>query len=368
MFLCPYNWIDFPKAKDLNISLEALKFGLSHIFSQSKGEYLTYDYENDKGKNDFLAYIKQNHIEDYREFFHLISKSTKDVGELLTLKKPVPINATKLFLYSQIGYLLQVDPMHCSTEATYSRPKFKLFFTEDEYLEHEYLNLSTENYHTLLFYPDLYATVGFNRIILDKDKEYVLKIFPKKFVAKDSIRKPCIDKRTHPKYSSRLCVMDCIERKLNLKHKNCMHLGLFNYTKSDAGTPYCTSMTVYTDHDDRLIKTYTDQCTLNCLQKCEHYLPEFLISSADIRLKAENNLSTVSYSTVEILYDVCNQGVMVITEYERLSFEGLIADVGGILGLWLGASAITFIQIIMFVLEAIMTKCTERSNSKKMLK
>lgn len=45
-----------------------------------------------------------------------------------------------------------------------------------------------------------------------------------------------------------------------------------------------------------------------------------------------------------------------IVESEKLTIESAVSDVGGLLGLWLGASMITLIHLIWFLVKSIAEK------------
>lgn len=366
MVLCPKNWMDFERISRLNLSKEALKFGLSHIFSFDTKQYLIpkYDDLNERTMNEFYEFVLSTSIEDYREFFSLFAKSPEQIGQrnMANIDRK-PLNATKLLLQSQICYMFRMEIINCAIETVRYRPKFKIFFPKEK---EQFADLSNDGeYHTFLINPTQHLAAGVSRFILDMNKIYVMEIFPRRFRVVNTNQKPCLEKnKENSNYSRRLCEYDCMERQFNLNYKNCMNIGFFIVTKSDQNIPMCNSNTVYPhiEEEDEKLEEIAMKCSLKCPDNCESNMPGFSISSADTRADVRND--TLPYSTIEIVYDVCNQGEMIISEYQKITSVDLVASIGGILGLWIGASSVTFIQIIMCLLEMMVIKIYKRTDRK----
>lgn len=81
-----------------------------------------------------------------------------------------------------------------------------------------------------------------------------------------------------------------------------------------------------------------------CIQSCEQW--DFERTSTVTRQpKPVRDVAVQGYNIIYVLYPR-QESVIVMTEVDSLTYDGMIADVGGLLGIWLGASVVTFVQMI----------------------
>lgn len=91
---------------------------------------------------------------------------------------------------------------------------------------------------------------------------------------------------------------------------------------------------------------YLSNCFNSCLPPCE----ETMFETTGLRKKED----TVGIITAKFVMTSIESGVLTFQEVQSYSFQSAVSNVGGQLGLWLGISVITGVQVILFWLDKLL--------------
>lgn len=346
------------------MSTDALIYSLGYIQRPGSRSPTVLSKKNlIEAKNEFLRFIETNFIEDYTDFFKMLAKSDKFITIEDNFKN---LNSTSIFLrydgISGICYNVHINPINCVQQTIYKTPILKVFFdnTTVDYI----FNLSVSSHHVLLINTDLKFSMTNNKFSLEPRRMYAFKLFPKQFISLNNDKNQCKERRSDPHYSQNFCHSNCLQHKLLYPARHCMKVGHFYVTENNKNFTMCNTFDMEEENvtmtpPDQLDSEIMNKCSTECIPFCDHYLYDITVSAVTMSKKEQNETSK-PYSKIEFLYDVCNQGIMVIEEYELYTLDNLLADVGGYLGLWIGASAITFVQIIMCTIELLLIKFSKK--------
>lgn len=358
ILLCPNNWVDFDKVESLNLSYNALKCGLEYLFSFSQRKYILNTDLTEIGQKEFFQFFQENSSNNYLNFLHIVSKNYDQVAETKS-KYPATYvyKNTKIFYDKQICYLLDLPKHDCVLQTSNFPPIITMHFLKDERSIN--LNVTEDEFHVVYVDPDLkfpaYAVNNFN---VYKATKYKIKLSSlRKFTRLNNYDNPCKETSGgNVTYSQNFCHSDCIQHRFFKVYSHCLMFGLFESTSDDRNTSLCNSITNIASNISKseelqsVWSTIVNNCSEECLPTCTQSLIEVTVTAENNNYNSQAE-EVASVSNLEIIFDVCVHGIMEYEEFERYTFENLISDIGGVLGLWLGASAITFVQLIMFVLE-----------------
>uniref|UniRef100_A0A915IKN6 Uncharacterized protein n=1 Tax=Romanomermis culicivorax TaxID=13658 RepID=A0A915IKN6_ROMCU len=122
----------------------------------------------------------------------------------------------------------------------------------------------------------------------------------------------------------------------------------------------------YTDEGDRVREELTDKdwqsysdCVSQCKQACEQWRYTMKTSTSTLTQGLRKSV-TKNRTDFVIIYPP-EQSVLIMVEVDAQSWEDFVANVGGLLGVWTGASIISFIQLIYLLLLEYLD-CNKRQN------
>lgn len=90
------------------------------------------------------------------------------------------------------------------------------------------------------------------------------------------------------------------------------------------------------------------QCYSECLPLCDEIIYQYTV------LK-NTQLGSGIWATFKLTYP--HTGLLVFQENLSLNFQSAISNIGGQLGLWLGMSLITVVQVIMIFVTRLLNQC-----------
>uniref|UniRef100_A0A7E4VU26 Degenerin unc-8 n=1 Tax=Panagrellus redivivus TaxID=6233 RepID=A0A7E4VU26_PANRE len=176
----------------------------------------------------------------------------------------------------------------------------------------------------------------------------------------------------YPKYTYEPegCYKSCYQQRI-IRRCGCADP---RYPTADNETELCDSLD--TGERNCLISEaikFTKKNTCQCKHRCSRNVYSTTYSSAKIaqgafrnNCKGKNKDGCFEYdgnnaAMFEIYYEQMNYEKL--TERESYLFVNLISDIGGQAGLWLGASVLTLIEVVMFVLR-LLFRCRHNKNDK----
>ena len=243
------------------------------------------------------------------------------------------------------------------------------------FLEGFNIFISPQGYDNV-FYDGVYAPAGFStNIILEKVTTHKQ---PKPYsectsdlTSIDSYHSDLFKKliQAHKKYSKKECLRLCLQKTLE-ENCNCSDKTIFSYYGKKPCLYFDDATCNFKNYEKFINKNIYDSC--DCPTECDHIDYPYRSSMAnypsknyaDILLRNPNviskfnNRTNVSYEdlrsrmvSVNIFFNELKETI--ITEHPKISVPDLVASIGGILGLFLGMSFLSFIEFIEIFLKVL---------------
>lgn len=358
--ICPNEWVDEKKIQKHKLSWNAIFYALSFVRAIDYHSARSKNISLEKGKRDYIKFIKGNNLSNLFDFYFFIAKDGEEIFTHCNGSSTVDCRSSSKMVYmmEQICYMPELIVISCNLQT--ARFPTLLHVYNQTGTNHTFLSTMKKS-HELIINPQYRVFKLFEDTIpLFEGTKIGIKVSAKKFVLVNKKYKyPCVEDET---YSQMLCHHRCMEEEGTLKYINCSRITYFierDYlfdTKQPCNMSYLINEERY--YLNNTFSEMTQMCANRCIPCCTK-----LIYRVSTSLKSLPFQSESGESIVEILYDVCESGMEVVEEYFGYPTETLIANIGGVLGLWIGASAITFVQLTMFVIQLAVSYL----NQKKML-
>lgn len=363
VLLCPPEWVDASKVRSLGIPIDALRYSLGYMRPPSD---LQFGINTSSAKSEFISYFTRSNFTSLLDYYMGISIEipivyTEDEFDKLDMaikltdrqSKAIGRYATGYDICQGIQFIPTTHTLYSATSATlkYNDKSEKLLVGETP--GEIWVELGIDlNFLSYLAPPVVLRAYTANRVFVSTTR----------FQTLDRPDAPCKeDGDVDETYSATACVARC----QNERYTSSIGCKLLRYdTVKTVTTPmaYCNhlvkikgiNMTFSEFHKSSLSKRITDECLTQCPPKCDRRIHQmFLQWQKDLPGYKVNKTANSFYVDVQIENIAKYQGQMtVITEVNTYTFTSLINNVGGTWGLFVGATLITFVQLVMFLIQS----------------
>lgn len=346
VFICPPIWYDTRKIKSTGLSEEAVVFAFTYLL-----KYTTSNLTRDQVKSaetEFLEYFRQNNfsrIEDF--YFNVALDSESFIGqcELCVSKQ----NLSKVRFCNTVCYKLhlqdidsrlQIDALPAAIELFSQnftskmqlpkpRSRYALIIQEDE----RFPNPAKEIYFEPNTCNNIYVTPKVNKFV-------------------STTQRPCVE-NSDRNYSFKLCQSDCILKNHIAKCMGCYVLGFFDGPSNDSEEYPLCNVYKFVPNFDKCMANLSNNAQ-SCLAKCSPPCTQntYDVSVSTLKHELTPIQSETDFIIIQLFYQVTTFGIETYEEVFTYSFSSMVSNVGGQLGLWIGASVMTLIQLFVFCLKS----------------
>lgn len=398
------NWIDFEKVAGLNISKEVLLYGTSYLINV----YISSDFNMSLLKSEFETVMNLHGLATVSEFFELIkhdqppglfsnlvfnktefnydyslcyianvthSLMSQDTTESLNNggnRQKLPDSKKSVYLYlvpSLFSNDVNVTKIEYSSYIyKFLSQKFRYAMTPDNRMDRiTFLNQSNSS-EQLYFYPTLYLDYYSSGIPLSQDAySYEIKVSVNVHKWKNNEGGvECKEGQQMMTGDNSNCFDNCYANYFGSKPCSCPDFFSAQLITNDTTENLCNyCMYSMEDVNETCIGNKPadnfvyDNCSTevkgyklgNCTGECENVTKGCEVWEMDTVIKSltyseiEKKFVKNSYVIVTITYPTEN-GIFVVSDEDALSWEEFVSSVGGLLGIWMGASILSYVQIL----------------------
>lgn len=376
LLLCPGPWYDAGKARKLEFTEDAVRYSMGY-FSDIEGiriENLT------KAKREFLEAFERGGFSSLVDYVDAISvdieiatdlypgymQSTKPTAWCSECNQMDKENLRKIFFDFGICYVVDFKPQDASPTRTASpnRGHTLIFKTSDM------SGGMITGYSTLwrLFHiTDSRLTVRTGRVALHLATYslHYIKVSESRYAMLGCEESPCLKKEDMEKnYSRDTCFAACAYE-VSDKVIGCHWLFEEPISpKVQPGQPanYCNAFThteamyAVTERPEYLEEL--QKCSQKCPVECDRIVYEISVAGtldeanarAGVRAVSQADMAqNMSMLAIDVIHQGYTQGgIVIFTEVNTITVYGLISNLGGALGLFVGGTLMTFVQVILF--------------------
>lgn len=385
-------WVDIEKVIQFGINRETFLYGMSFLRISYSNKY----FDVSKAKEDFFKFLKEKNFANLTSFYLAIVRESP-MGFSFTGEINFKVQFNEWFstelCYSFVAaldepFVTQTDgqivlDMHFTNVF---ENEFRHFVTDEElgiYFYDSFLyeaddvvvsaedlndGNSSENETVFGIQPMLYVDGTDNQLIPDSTYfEYFIKIKADTYQWKSSKQKPCsYSKRTYMTSAAKYCRRAC-ETSLLVKHAGAEKLFVDDVTSDNQTVSFKSEnhgMKFLGEPDNKssspfdLVVQLSSElgqemllCKSNCLLPCEQWIYDKTILTNLRPVRMRRSLQP-SQTRINVQYP-SKEKIFLVVEVPTQTWESIIANVGGLLGLWLGASIISFIQVFYFCFSSV---------------
>lgn len=393
IIICPDNWLDLDKALSLGFTLDALTYSFGYLYSNEN----VFTLENvTTAKEAFFRAYEQNgfsSLDDYYEAITMNVSLTKSIDEFLKDQTAALLCVTcvheprKMILDGAVCYYFSLANQDGTRRSLGRHPiAMKLSDKTGGFLQVTPIwKLHAVNNNDLLLKVSAAACVP-----LETSCWTVVRISVQRFVKGKEGDAACVTKEEkavrYANSSPDACYMKCISEASGQSGGKCrMHHDTVGKAKSPA--KYCNYFeSSLSKHVARLSHMHLEsnrrnalispECTRKCPYECDRVIYE---ASLKDRVKEEylsaamqqigriiraQNMSVIGLRLEhEAAY---NGGILTVEEMSTLSFTSMVANIGGALGLFVGGTMMTFVQMTLFVVKKLLDRRVRNSQAHPM--
>lgn len=380
MLLCPDGWIDVDKTDAVGLSNDALKYSLG-FYDSLKNFQLA---NRTAARKEFLKFFYAHDLPSLRSYYKNIAVDLEvahSLGDLANSTVPSywceecnkTSSGTKIFMNSGVCYAFFLTPSE-GIEIWSNRRKIIIKVPDHP---NNLFNISTT--WQVFFTPNLNLLFSpVPAITLESSYRHILKLTAQKFVTLDKDDAHCVTPKevARTNYSAEACVGECKNR----VYKGSIGCQIFLMSSGIVQQPteFCNyfdplpgkNQTVLdffaSDGRDALKSAAGQSCSRNCHQVCEKFLYEAVLDvqtplgDFDARGATENmgsSNTSVKMLSVEVVHSAAYQGgILTLVEMNTYSFTAFVNNVGGTLGLFVGGTLMTLVQVVMFFVTWMLDK------------
>jgi Amiloride-sensitive sodium channel len=330
MTLCPGKWMNVTRALEMGLSKNAVKLLLTYMNAPLKAENET------AAQSELSAFMTANRLDSYIDLYRSL---VLDEDSSLSCESCLPSSPRLVQAEFDMCYRIDINPDDVASELAYKTIiKIKFRFEDHSH------GLSNKTYYAALNIHDDWSPVMVLKwIFVEKWSETFVSLKPTRLIRSSS--ESCIadDEVQVDAYSQSLCKSDCYERSYMLPCYGCMSFGFFMQQPDDPkDIPFCS---IYSEKDCTLSEADIGKvCQRKCRPKCSHV--SYDVMSTTVRFDVANS-STETILSLRL--DVDN-GMLTFEEITVYTIDSLVANLGGVLGLYLGGSVMTLVQLVFFII------------------
>lgn len=187
------------------------------------------------------------------------------------------------------------------------------------------------------------------------------------FVAWNRSEAPCISTEMDKKYHAPVCMANCAQELAAKEVIGCQQLITSSGDQPRHPSDYCNAFDTWRNRSPRdaeEISQYWTRlkeiCCHRCPVKCDRTLYEAVLEGEDRvwnAFQADKDHSNMSVTTISIHHNAVYQGgVLTTKEVRSYTFTALVNNVGGTLGLFVGGTVMTFVQIILYFVNYLLER------------
>lgn len=341
--------------------MEAVVYAMNFGTNLDKAKLNLNNYSFEIGKVEYEKFAWENGIINMLQFYlQYLSKSSEDLLQYCTEHKHCSKASRKMYDFNQICYIPDLLIKDCSAIAEMP-PTYLLLKNQ---LSNKSFDFEREKDELQIYVdPDLVAPNPTNNLHnLQKGLFHTIKIVPQQVILLSRGNRPCNSERN---YSDVQCRFTCIQEEWYLKFLNCININYFGFEGSHDNNVTCVDSYIlqFISEHYKDYRKIIRKCSQACIRSCSKVSYGIAITHRKKTLDPPPFFETsVDDILLEIVYDVCNTGIIIFEEYVRYSTESLIANIGGILGLWIGASTVTIVQLVIFSFDNIYNFVNRKRN------
>lgn len=373
MLICPQSWFDTEKATKLGLSVDALKYSLSYLDS-----FFTLDSAASmRAKHEFLSVYDSHNFESLLDYYSYISPDIEPFQSNVTFPSAYTcrgcVNNTKpqkIILDWNLCYIFHLQPVE-KFFGTYSAVRnLKIKFTDRTeglvpFTPHWFLYFKHLDNTFLSTHPKVSVRAfHYNTVKFDMHE----------FIVLNKQNAPCKELEDPRSYSASTCMAECH----NEMYKNYVNCGLIwlsvpsskpapadlcNYMDKLAPKNWTLPEFFASEENARIDAKAAEYCVTQCPRKCQRLIYSTTLqmqeSFTDLDTKRLGGTDNKNVSFIDIALKhgaVYQGGITVLTEMHTYSFTQLVNNVGGTLGLFVGATIMTFAQLIVFVVDYVTSR------------
>lgn len=373
--ICPHVWLDAPKALSLGLSIDGLKFSLGFINSFGDKVQPT---NITSAKKEFFDFFDTHNFTCYEDYLLRISVDVpldrlfENYSSTLTTSALCGAcdSATlpKVVLDGMVCYELQLTPEK-SHRSRITDP-----FVSMKVIDRSQGLIRSSLWRVFVDANPLLRSSSATKLVIEPFSDISLRITSQKFSTLKSRESPCVFPEEVPEnYTTETCIAECLYP-LYDQYLNCTPFDLTIRNSKLHPLKLCNifdrhrSMSFWQIRDvvragrsEVLASNEADVCQNKCQHRCKKIVYEttrqedFAFSDynwdvGDFIAKAR--LSNLTMVALQIENAAMNQGgITTWTEISTISFTSFMGTVGGALGLFVGGTIMTFVQLIMFCVK-----------------
>lgn len=383
VIICPDAWLDTFKALSLGLSLNALNYSL--------GYYNLFDpisLENpSSAKSEFLSFFDKSNFSSLDDYYKAIAidvavaSSVDDFGKpvptLICPQCVVPLVSTKLFMDGGICFLFNLT----AEDGSHSRriPSYKVIGMKIADRTKKLLQVSSLWRLYISQSCDLGLKYPTSPIInMPENSLITVHVSVQRSQKLKHKESPCANAdEVAANYSPEACYVQCYSD-VYQKRYGCRRFdeSVIHYRPSDYCNIFDKPPMDYWRLNAELSVQYETIIEspegINCVRKCPYECDTMIYDVTMRSLISEDDLITpfrmitnlarsvnMSSVAVEVQNGAAYQGgIMTLTEVSTISFTSMVSNLGGALGLFVGGTMMTFVQVILFIIKYVMDRKT----------
>lgn len=394
-----FQWLNFTKAYHLGFSKPSTLYAMAHLTDV----YSDTVFNVSEAKLDFNSSLESANISNVRSFFNLVANDypigfTTPMWKNNTLMRNFDLNNPFNFCYRIPNTLIS---RRLKKLSAYESPHVLLEYEQPLY---ENISRNEQEFYKYLFLREVIVnddkSIGGNRTLPDINPLLIVdgndfheisvsntyidyRIFLSATMYRWKNRKNfhCSDQPTDP-YCNLKC---CLRGMFSVYQNSCLDQitakALFN---NDVPVPICDKNEIYfnstlpykekevslkdkkLDEDEDIEDTYVKffkRCQkINCHQPCEETKFQFRYMGRPA-LHDQSIAGFMKWKTKMYIEYPIVTSILLVSESDAQTWESLLSMVGGFLGLWLGASILSFFQFFYYFCHPVL-KFVQRMFSK----
>lgn len=376
MLVCPKDWFDTEKASGLGMSRDGLLQSLSYLLDLSPLDVSNYS----AAEQEFQSIYKRHGFQSLLDYYRYIS-----VGLTELTAESISTNhisgfacrgckirrAEKTFLQMTFCYAFYFEPIERGLGVYSATRSVQILFKPKT----QPLLAPANEWH-IYFSSDINVLFSiFTMLTVRPYYHNFVKFSEQKFISMHSEDAPCSEPgHRSSNYTSPACMAKC-HNDLYRARIGCGFLWL-----SDSHLPpanHCNTLdmarfgnqtihefyasTVNGDIDATAAKTCIRQCPLECKRKMYDTALHLQVSYSEEE-KARAKKSNMTLLEVVVNHNAVFQGgVLELKEIDTYTITQLVTNFGGTLGLFVGATLMTFAQVVLFIID----RCLGGSDKKE---
>lgn len=367
LLLCPVIWFDAEKAYRMGLSEEALKYSLSYV-----DRWFQHQFEDiEAAREEFHGFYKTRNYSSLMDYFEDISQELRPKAksdgsgtwyECRACDRKMNEMAELTYLANRICYIFRMKPVEHGF-GMHSGIRLVMIQLRDKTagLLHDSLDWD------LYFSPRLDLHIWtYPTLTIRSVRKNTVKLSIQKFKALNKSENPCHESAEGDEsYSSVRCIAKC-HNALYRKYWGCGLMWLSqsrlemipesacNYADRRPPENWTLEQFLESDVNERIDALAAEQCVKQCPLLCARTIYSTVLLEQQTLLDTAHAVVSAREANATVMQvmlqhgDVYQGGTLVSQEVYMYSFTQLVNNIGGALGVFVGATLMTLVQLILF--------------------